>query len=67
MEPLWDRLGELTMPVAVLAGQRDPKFTSLAKRLASRLPDATLTIVPGAGHALLLEAPGAVATAILAG
>jgi 2-succinyl-6-hydroxy-2,4-cyclohexadiene-1-carboxylate synthase len=64
MAPLWDRLGELTMPVAVLAGERDTKFVALARRLARSLPRASLTVVPGAGHALTLEAPAAVATAI---
>jgi 2-succinyl-6-hydroxy-2,4-cyclohexadiene-1-carboxylate synthase len=66
MTPVWHRLGELTMPVVVLAGERDAKFAALAQRLAGGLPEATLTIVPGAGHALALEAPRAVATAIAA-
>ena len=64
MPPLWERLGELRMPVTVLAGERDTKFVAIAERLARALPDATLTIVPGAGHALPLEAPAAVAAAI---
>ena len=64
MAPLWDRLGELTMAVVVLAGERDAKFVALARRLAGALPGATLTVVPGAGHALPLEAPAAVAAAI---
>ncbi len=67
MAPLWDRLGELTMPVAVLAGERDAKFVALGERLAALLPRGTLTVVPGAGHALALEAPAAVAAAILDG
>ncbi|MDX6679555.1 MAG: 2-succinyl-6-hydroxy-2,4-cyclohexadiene-carboxylate synthase [Solirubrobacteraceae bacterium] len=67
MAPLWRRLGELQMPVAVLAGARDAKFVAIAQRLASAIPRATLTIVPGAGHALALEAPAAVAAAIEAG
>jgi 2-succinyl-6-hydroxy-2,4-cyclohexadiene-1-carboxylate synthase len=64
MTPVWDRLGELGMPAVVLAGERDPKFVALGRRLAAGLPGATLTIVPAAGHALPLEAPGAVAAAI---
>jgi 2-succinyl-6-hydroxy-2,4-cyclohexadiene-1-carboxylate synthase len=64
MAPLWDRLGELRMPVAVLAGARDAKFAALARRLVQALPRGSLTIVPGAGHALALEAPAAVAAAI---
>lgn len=64
MEPVWHRLGELRVPVAVLAGERDPKFLALGHRLAAALPAATLTVVPGAGHALHLEAPEAVAAAL---
>jgi 2-succinyl-6-hydroxy-2,4-cyclohexadiene-1-carboxylate synthase len=67
MAPLWERLDEIAMPVAVLAGERDAKFVALANRLAQGLPRAALTIVPGAGHALTLEAPGAVAAAIEGG
>ena len=67
MAPLWQRLGELTMPVAVLAGELDEKYVALGRRLAEALPHGTLTIVPGAGHALPLEAPVAVAAEILAG
>jgi 2-succinyl-6-hydroxy-2,4-cyclohexadiene-1-carboxylate synthase len=64
MTPVWDRLGELTMPVAVLVGERDTKFRALGERLAAGLPDARLVVVPGAGHALHLEAPQAVADAL---
>ena len=64
MEPLWDRLAELTMPVSVLAGARDEKFVALGRRLAGALPAATLHVVPGVGHAIPREAPAAVADAI---
>jgi 2-succinyl-6-hydroxy-2,4-cyclohexadiene-1-carboxylate synthase len=64
MTPLWDRLGELEMEVVVLAGETDEKFVALGRRLADALPRGTLRIVPGAGHALPLEAPAAVAAAI---
>ncbi len=64
MTPLWSRLGELTMPVLVLAGERDAKFTAIGERLAAAIPDARLEIIPGAGHALLRAAPAAVARAI---
>ncbi len=66
MEPLWDRLPELTIPVALVVGARDAKFRAIAERMAGALPNATLHVVPGAGHAVQLEAPAAVA-AILAG
>jgi pimeloyl-ACP methyl ester carboxylesterase len=64
MTPVWDRLGELTMPATVVVGERDAKFRALGERLAAGLPDAGLVVVPGAGHAVHLEAPGVVARAL---
>lgn len=66
MAPLWDRLGELTMPALVVAGEHDAKFVTLAERLATALPRARLTVVPGAGHALPRVAPRALAAALSA-
>ncbi len=56
MPPLWDRLGELAMPVTLVVGERDAKFRAIAERMG--LP---AVVVPGAGHAVHLEAPVAVA------
>ncbi len=61
MEPLWQRLPQLTLPVVLIAGERDAKFRAIAERMAARLPDTTLHVVPGAGHAVQLEQPAAVA------
>lgn len=63
MEPLWGRLGELSMPVTVVAGERDAKYVSLGQRMLERLPDARLLVVAG-GHALALEHPVAIAHAL---
>ncbi len=60
MAPLWGRLGELQMPVTVIAGERDAKFQALGQRMVDLLPDADLIVVPG-GHGLPLENPAAVA------
>src|SRR5919204_3953194 len=57
MTPLWDRLGELSMPVVLMAGERDAKFVAIAERMAAAIPRAELVVVPGAGHAAHLEAP----------
>lgn len=64
MAPLWDRLGQLAMPVLVLAGEHDEKYVALGERLAAAVPAGRLEVVSGAGHALPLEAPAAVAAAI---
>ena len=63
MPPLWQRLGELTMPVTVLVGVRDAKFRMLGERMVGLLPEARLLMAPG-GHVLPLENPQAVAGAI---
>lgn len=56
MEPLWDRLGELAMPVSLVVGERDAKFTALAERALPLLRDGSLSIIAG-GHGLPLENP----------
>lgn len=63
MPPLWDRLGELDMPVIVLAGERDAKYRALGERIAAAVPQGSLRILAG-GHGLLLENSVAVAQAI---
>jgi 2-succinyl-6-hydroxy-2,4-cyclohexadiene-1-carboxylate synthase len=67
MTPVWDRLGELRMPAVVVTGEHDAKFRALGERLAAGLPHARLVVVPGAGHAVHLEAPEAVADALRPG
>jgi 2-succinyl-6-hydroxy-2,4-cyclohexadiene-1-carboxylate synthase len=65
MEPVWDRLAELDgMPVTIIVGERDGRYTAIGRRLAAALPGARLLVVPGAGHGLPREAPQAVAAAI---
>lgn len=58
MEPLWEQLCELQMPVLLLSGERDAAFTDTAVRMAARIGDnAMVQTVPDAGHAAHLEAP----------
>jgi len=59
--PLWDRLGEIRIPVLVIVGELDSKFCQLGERLVSFLPDAVLAVVPDVGHSVHLEAPAATA------
>jgi 2-succinyl-6-hydroxy-2,4-cyclohexadiene-1-carboxylate synthase len=64
MEPLWDRIGELAMPVTLVVGERDEKFRGIAERMAAAMPRAELRVVPAAGHAAQLERPDVVAAAL---
>ncbi len=59
------QLPGLELPVHSMAGERDEKFRRLAVDMAACLPRGTIEIVPAAGHNLILEAPAAVAAAIL--
>lgn len=63
-EPLLNRLGELRMPVLLLAGALDERYCALARRMAAALPCARLEVVPEAGHAMHLERPEAFAGAV---
>ena len=61
LPPLWDRLGELAMPVTLAVGERDEKFRGIAAEMSRGLPGSQVVVVPGAGHAVHLEAPEAIA------
>ncbi|MFZ0042162.1 MAG: 2-succinyl-6-hydroxy-2,4-cyclohexadiene-1-carboxylate synthase [Solirubrobacteraceae bacterium] len=61
---LWGKLRALEMPVVLVAGERDEKFTRLAEQMAAQIGGAEVVIVPGAGHAVHLEAPARVAEII---
>ena len=39
LPPLWERLGEIRIPVALVVGERDEKFKAIADQMAARLPD----------------------------
>jgi 2-succinyl-6-hydroxy-2,4-cyclohexadiene-1-carboxylate synthase len=64
---LWGRLGAVDLPVDLVVGERDAKFREIAARMAAGLPEARVHVVAGAGHAVHLEAPVAVAEVIAAG
>ena len=55
LEPVWDLLGGLSLPVDLIAGERDVKFQDLHQRMSALLPRATCHVVPDAGHAPHLE------------
>ena len=61
---LWERLGELSIPVTLVVGERDSKFGAIAVEMARGMPEAEVVVAPGAGHAVHLEAPEAIARAL---
>lgn len=57
-------LARLRIPVILMAGALDAKFSDIARSLARSSAHVREIIVEGVGHNLLLEAPGAVAAAL---
>lgn len=54
----WHDLARLSMPVLLVAGGNDTKFTAIADEMAELIGDnAQATVIPGVGHAAHLEAP----------
>jgi pimeloyl-ACP methyl ester carboxylesterase len=64
MAPLWSDLGRVQARSTVLCGALDVDYVRHGRRLAGSLPDATLQVVGGVGHALLVEAPQEVRRAL---
>lgn len=62
--PLWGRLGELGdlgVPVHLVTGALDTKYTRIAHDMSRRVRTSRVSTVPGAGHAVHMEQPAAVA------
>ncbi|MCK4729198.1 MAG: 2-succinyl-6-hydroxy-2,4-cyclohexadiene-1-carboxylate synthase [Desulfobacterales bacterium] len=62
--PLWSHLPGLTIPVLLMAGERDSNYVNIAGAMAKLLPHAVLEIVSGAGHNVHVENCRAVAERI---
>jgi 2-succinyl-6-hydroxy-2,4-cyclohexadiene-1-carboxylate synthase len=56
-EPLWTQLPEIDIPVLLIAGSRDTKFTAIATRMHELIPHSTLNILDNAGHNAHLDQP----------
>lgn len=54
---LYARLPTLHIPVLLIAGELDTKFSAIARHMAQMLPQSQLHIVSGAGHTAHLEQP----------
>ena len=65
VDPIGCRLSELSMPCVLIAGSDDSKFVAIAQQMAAVIPQATVHLIPGAGHAAHLEAPDATAAAVI--
>jgi 2-succinyl-6-hydroxy-2,4-cyclohexadiene-1-carboxylate synthase len=53
----WEHLHRLTMPVHLIVGQTDAKFTSIANEMTSLLQSCEMRVVSNVGHTVHLEDP----------
>lgn len=63
-EPLWSQLQEINIPVLLICGARDEKFTGIAKRMNQAITNSTLRVLDKAGHNAHLDQPEAFAQAV---
>lgn len=65
VEPVWERLHELKMPVLTVAGALDERYRDAGRRIARAVPDGRTAAIENAGHAPHLQRPDAVADRLL--
>lgn len=55
MPPLWEALGECPVPIVLVTGEHDGKFTAIAEEMVGVLPRARHHRVTAAGHDVVTE------------
>ena len=63
-DSLWSLLPEINIPVLLICGVRDEKFSEIAKRMNQLIPQSTLRILDKAGHNAHLDQPEAFGQAV---
>ncbi|MCH8569264.1 MAG: alpha/beta fold hydrolase [Balneolales bacterium] len=66
MPPVWDELKNLAVPLTLITGEADHKFTSIAQKMIKTLDSIQNTqanhrIISGCGHRIHLEKPDVIA------
>src|SRR5699024_1271408 len=52
----WKELPEISVPVLLLAGEKDAKFVAINQSMEELIPESRLEIIPDAGHNINMEA-----------
>ncbi len=65
MDDLAPRLGTLTMPVLLIAGDSDTAYCQRMREMAAMIPRSRLQLIADAGHAVHREKPEAVRNAVI--
>jgi len=54
-EPLWDQLKNLHIPVLIITGEQDKKFTDIGREMAAEISKSRFHTMTGVGHTCHLE------------
>ena len=65
LEPAWDELPRLGLPLLAIAGARDERYAAAGRRLAQLAPRGRFELIEDAGHAPQLQRPEAVARLLI--
>jgi 2-succinyl-6-hydroxy-2,4-cyclohexadiene-1-carboxylate synthase len=57
MDPMWNDVSRLAMPVMLVTGTRDERYTAIARRMLERMHVGVSLVRLDGGHALPLEQP----------
>jgi len=55
MPDVWHKLSALSLPVLILAGEKDLKYVAIGKKLNESIKDSQMAVITGAGHNVHLE------------
>jgi 3-oxoadipate enol-lactonase len=58
-------VGDIHAPTALIVGANDGPLPQALRELQARMPDATLDVIPGAGHLPNVDQPEAFDAALL--
>jgi 2-succinyl-6-hydroxy-2,4-cyclohexadiene-1-carboxylate synthase len=64
MTPAWDAVIESHVPLVFVAGELDQKYRALSEEVSTFASSVRCSVVPGAGHDVLLENPAALAAIV---
>lgn len=56
---LWSALPELSAPVVLVVGERDPRYCRIAEQMRALRPATEVSVVPQAGHTVHVDQPAA--------
>ncbi len=56
---VWDEIGNLPLPVLLVTGGQDERYTSIAREMGASIPDVEIAVIDDAGHNPLADQPEA--------